>query len=161
MNKRYPKAMCLIILSGMLICFCYPQILKMRCYTVVSGSMSPALPVGAAVYVKEKQPREIKKGEIITFFEGETVITHRVMEIDENAQLFMTKGDANEKQDTQPVKWENGIWNCCFYSSLCGVCTAVSWHLEWKSGGFVLFPGVFSVHEYLGRRESKKEREIK
>ena len=29
------------------------------------------------------------------------------MEIDENAQLFMTKGDANEKQDTQPVKWEN------------------------------------------------------
>lgn len=68
MNKRYPKAMCLIILSGMLICFCYPQILKMRCYTVVSGSMSPALPVGAAVYVKEKQPREIKKGEIITFF---------------------------------------------------------------------------------------------
>ena len=107
MNKRYPKAMCLIILSGMLICFCYPQILKMRCYTVVSGSMSPALPVGAAVYVKEKQPREIKKGEIITFFEGETVITHRVMEIDENAQLFMTKGDANEKQDTQPVKWEN------------------------------------------------------
>ncbi len=107
MNKRYPKAMCLIILSGMLICFCYPQILKMRCYTVVSGSMSPALPVGAAVYVKQKQPREIKKGEIITFFEGETVITHRVMEIDENAQLFMTKGDANEKQDTQPVKWEN------------------------------------------------------
>lgn len=57
--------------------------------------------------MKEKQPREIKKGEIITFFEGETVITHRVMEIDENAQLFMTKGDANEKQDTQPVKWEN------------------------------------------------------
>ena len=126
MNKRYPKAMCLIILSGMLICFCYPQILKMRCYTVVSGSMSPALPVGAAVYVKEKQPREIKKGEIITFFEGETVITHRVMEIDENAQLFMTKGDAKREAGYPTCEVGECIWNRCFYSSLCGVCTAVS-----------------------------------
>ena len=61
---------------------------------------------GCRLCEREAAPGNKKRGDH-HFFEGETVITHRVMEIDENAQLFMTKGDANEKQDTQPVKWEN------------------------------------------------------
>ena len=73
----------------------------------------------------------------------------------------MTKGDANEKQDTQPVKWENVYGTVVFTVPYVGYVRLFLSTLEWKSGGFVLFPGVFSVHEYLGRRESKKEREIK
>ena len=123
-------------------------------------SMSPHFG-GAAVYVKEKQPREIKKGEIITFFEGETVITHRVIEIDENAQLFMTKGDANEKQDTQPVKWENVYGTVVFTVPYVGYVRLFLSTWNGKAAVLSCFLAFFSVHEYLGRRESKKEREIK
>lgn len=60
----------------------FPQIYGMKCYSVMSGSMSPDLPVGSAIYVKEKEPEKVEKGEIITFTteQGRTMITHRVAE---------------------------------------------------------------------------------
>lgn len=161
MNKRYPKAVCLIFLSGILICFCYPQILKMRCYTVVSGSMSPALPVGAAVYVKEKLPREIQKGEIITFFEGETVITHRVMEIEESTHLFITKGDANEKSDAQPVKWENVYGTVVLAVPYAGYVRLFLSTWNGKAAVLSCFLAFYLCMKIWEGVKAKKEREIK
>ena len=70
----------------------FPQIYGMKCYSVMSGSMSPDLPVGSAIYVKEKEPEKVEKVEIITFT---------------TKHFFVTKGDSNQYQDTKPVKWEN------------------------------------------------------
>lgn len=91
------------------ISFSFPQIYGLKCYGVVSGSMCPALPVGSAVYIQEKNPEEIEEGEIITFTteEGGTVITHRVVENNKGQQVFITKGDANDNIDISPVKWKN------------------------------------------------------
>ena len=71
--------------------------------------MSPDLPVGSAIYVKEKEPEKVEKGEIITFTteQGRTMITHRVAENNKEKHFFVTKGDSNQYQDTKPVKWEN------------------------------------------------------
>ena len=56
-----------VIFAILLVGFSFPQIYGMKCYSVMSGSMSPDLPVGSAIYVKEKEPEKVEKGEIITF----------------------------------------------------------------------------------------------
>ena len=83
----------------------------LRPYTVLSGSMTPAYPVGALIYVKPAQPQEIQVGDPITFYmgDGSTVATHRVIEIDPGNQYFYTKGDANDTPDGSPVNFDHLI----------------------------------------------------
>ena len=51
-----------VIFVILLVGLSFPQIYGMKCYSVMSGSMSPDLPVGSAIYVKEKEP-ERKRGD--------------------------------------------------------------------------------------------------
>ena len=79
-------------------------------YVVLSGSMEPAYPTGSLIYVKAIAPENVVVGDPITFkLSGDTVATHRVVEIDLSAQTFTTKGDANNAQDANPVPFENLI----------------------------------------------------
>lgn len=58
------------------------------------------------VYVKAADADEIKRGDVITYTLGtnsEYVMTHRVTEILEEEQAFITKGDANEAEDMEKV----------------------------------------------------------
>ena len=81
----------------------------LKCYSVVSGSMNPSVPVGSAIFIKARPPGEIRNGEIITYCmgQGKTVITHRVVENNKKKRQFITKGDANNSPDPKPVNWEN------------------------------------------------------
>lgn len=54
-----------VIFVILLVGLSFPQIYGMKCYSVMSGSMSPDLPVGSAIYVKEKEPEKVEKGEIL------------------------------------------------------------------------------------------------
>jgi signal peptidase len=65
-------------------------------YTVMSGSMSPALSPGDLVIVKGEEPVNI--GDVVTVKSGEFVYTHRVVEKLEGDR-FRLKGDANEDPD--------------------------------------------------------------
>ena len=84
-------------------------------YTVLSGSMEPTYHVGSLIYVKPIAPDDLKVGDSITYIiAGETVVTHRIIEIipdyGENGELgFKTKGDANETEDGTPVHANNII----------------------------------------------------
>ena len=84
-----------VIFVILLVGLSFPQIYGMKCYSVMSGSMSPDLPVGSAIYVKEKEPEKVEKGEIITFTteQGRTMITHRVAENNKEKHFFVTKGE--------------------------------------------------------------------
>ncbi|MEK7176696.1 MAG: signal peptidase I [Patescibacteria group bacterium] len=73
---------------------------------VKSGSMEPTIPTGSLVFVKPKA--EYSVGDIITFGQdtkSEIPTTHRITEVQvgEGGTVFMTKGDANEEGDPQPV----------------------------------------------------------
>jgi len=72
-------------------------------YTVMSGSMSPALYPGDLVIVKETESTDINIGDILTVRSGELAFTHRVVEKREGT-LFRLKGDANEDPDPTLVE---------------------------------------------------------
>ena len=75
-------------------------------YTVMSGSMSPALKPGDLIVVKQIDPSAVEVGDIVTVKSETGVFTHRVFEkkFEDGVYLFKTKGDANEDPDP-------GWWN--------------------------------------------------
>jgi signal peptidase len=77
-------------------------------YTVLSGSMEPAYPVGSLIYVKAVPPEQVEVGDPITFrLQGDQIVgTHRVIAIDPASQHFTTKGDANNAPDASPVPYQ-------------------------------------------------------
>lgn len=78
-----------------------------KTFSILSGSMEPALHVGALAYVNTGvECDEIEEGDVIAFSIGdEKVVTHRVVEHDAQAQHFITKGDANDAVDLAPVPY--------------------------------------------------------
>ena len=97
----------LIVIAGMLF---IPRFVGYETFAVISGSMEPNMPVGAIVYAKEADFNDIKVGDAITFHANEkTIVTHRVIEVDKDNKQFTTKGDANNVQDADPVKYGNVI----------------------------------------------------
>lgn len=85
-------------------------------YAVLSGSMEPVYPLGSLLYVRKAAPAEIAPGDPITFVMNEElmVATHRVVEVDQAKEHFITKGDANDAADGQPVLFKNLIGKPAF-----------------------------------------------
>ena len=84
------------------------RLFGVQVYSVISGSMEPKYPVGSLIYVKEVDPAEIRVNDVITYvLPNDMPSTHRVIRIDEENQLFYTKGDANEAEDGSPVHFKN------------------------------------------------------
>lgn len=85
------------------------RILGYTPYAILSGSMTPKYQVGDLVYVKKTEPAKIQPGDVITFVADEelTLVTHRVVELDEPNGCVYTQGDANDTRDGSPVLYEN------------------------------------------------------
>lgn len=83
-----------------------PRVFGVQVYEVISGSMEPAIPTGSLVYVTRADAEDVKKGEVIAYDSGGSLITHRVVENRKLMGEFVTKGDANEKKDPNPVSYD-------------------------------------------------------
>lgn len=89
------------------------RLVGLQVFTVLSGSMEPAYPVGALIYVKEADCRTLKAGDVITFLlDEDTVATHRIVEVvpdeaEPDVLRFRTKGDANDTEDGALVHYKN------------------------------------------------------
>ncbi len=91
-----------------------PDIMGYRLYVVQSGSMEPDIQTGSLVISKRVSPENLVIGDVVTFKskdDSTTLVTHRIEQISkENGELsFITKGDANDVIDLEPVKSENII----------------------------------------------------
>lgn len=135
-NKRLKSAAICNVTGGLLlvlvILLCVPltvpRLLGCQIYTVVSGSMEPAIPTGSIVYVKGTEASEIKKDDVIAFYSGNdsgAIITHRVVKNQVVSGQFITKGDANEKEDVTPVAYDNLIGKVVFSIPVLGSMLAV------------------------------------
>ena len=95
----------LVMVVGICIPMTIPRLFGYEAYTVVSGSMEPAIPVGSAVYLQSAAPEAVKAGDVIAFYKGRGVVTHRVVENKTVSGEFITKGDANAENDMEPVPY--------------------------------------------------------
>lgn len=89
-----------------------PRVFGFHIYTVISGSMEPAIATGSLVYVKGIPPEEVDEEDVIAFYgsmDGASIITHRVVANSEIMGEFITKGDANDTKDMNPVPYDNYI----------------------------------------------------
>ena len=85
--------------------------LDMNPYVIVSGSMEPELPVGSLCMI-DCQQKEPDAGDIISYKAGDSVITHRVIEVTDEG--YVTKGDANDSKDPGIVKQKQVFGTCVF-----------------------------------------------
>lgn len=79
-----------------------------RTLTVLSGSMSPAIPAGSVVVVRPVDPATLSVGDVISYATTDPVtgqselVTHRVIAVSANG-LLTTQGDANQTPDDRQV----------------------------------------------------------
>lgn len=89
-----------------------PKLFGYHIYGVLTGSMEPAYSVGSVVYVKPGEPESVKEGDVITFLMGTDTgygMTHRVVEVNGEDCTFITKGDANDAVDSEPVSFDRMV----------------------------------------------------
>ena len=97
-----------------------PRLLGFEIYSVVSGSMEPALPTGSIVYVEHVEPETVEPGDIIAYNVDGSVITHRVVENHFVEGEYVTKGDANEKEDFSNVSYRDLIGRVKYHFPVIG-----------------------------------------
>ena len=111
MKSRICSTLAALLMIGLLACalpLTVPKLLGYQIYSVLTSSMTPALPVGCAVYVKECDPAALAPGDIVTYSKStgsDWTETHRVVSNDVAGELLTTKGDANAGEDTYPVRY--------------------------------------------------------
>lgn len=154
-------ALVLIAALGVLALVGIPLLKGEKLYAVLTESMVPTFPVGSIVVVEMVSPEEIQPNDVITFVmpSFDHVVTHRVLSIDAENQVFHTKGDNNEVSDPFPVPFDNleGRVN----SSYPYLGTAVAGMRT--TGGIILILWVVAVFltlvflpDYLEKRKKEK-----
>lgn len=86
-------------------------------YAVLSGSMEPVIATGGMVFT-DTADRRPEEGDIITYRLNGTMVTHRVVR-QENG-CYITKGDANQGEDTIPVLPSQIVGTVCFSLPILG-----------------------------------------
>ncbi|QKY70393.1 signal peptidase I SipW [Lentibacillus sp. CBA3610] len=77
--------------------------------TVLSGSMEPEIQTGSIISIElDGDMTRFEEGDVITYRSSDDMlITHRVDEVMQDGEQYMTKGDNNEEADSEAVLAEN------------------------------------------------------
>lgn len=99
------------MLAGMLVFFTRsartPIVGGLQSYTIVSGSMSPAIPIGSIVLTRPQDSYGLH--DVITYTHNAHVVTHRIIAITGrgNERTYIVKGDANAVADPEVIPIAN------------------------------------------------------
>lgn len=98
----------LAVLTAIALLMVLPRATGATALTVLTGSMTPEIPVGSAVFVRPVDASSLRVGDIATYQKKEGVesfITHRIVDIDTSTKptSYIFKGDANRGADVKPV----------------------------------------------------------
>ena len=105
-----------IAILGLGFVFLAPFLFGVQYIIVLSGSMTPVMPVGSVIVVKQIDTADVLPGDIITYYHPnnrdglDVLVTHRVIELaalEDGTPAFQTKGDANEEPDDYLVTAAN------------------------------------------------------
>lgn len=157
-----------VLLVALVLCclpLTVPRMLGYGIYTVVSGSMEPAIPTGSLVYVESTEPEEAGEGDVIAFYSspdsgegGVSIITHRVVSNSTVMGQFITKGDANEKEDVRPVEYSQYIGKVTLSVPWAGRAAELFTSNEGKvlAVGVIVAALVLQIPGHAAKRKEKK-----
>ena len=149
-----------VIAIAVLLLLLVPKFIGYETYVIKTGSMEPNLPTNSVAYLKCTNAEDINIKDIIAFYiDNETVVTHRVIDINYSEEYFVTKGDANEAVDPLHVKFENCIGIVKFHIPYMGRIIKVVQKFYGKIvlGGVVVFNIILSVMIRIAEKHNDTE----
>ncbi len=108
---------------------------------VMTDSMEDAIPAESYIQIRKADASEIREGDVITFYSDDPMLqghlnTHRVVEIVDDGEAFITKGDNNVINDAYPARAEAVIG---VYEKNLGFLTAAGRLFQTKIGLLCIF----------------------
>lgn len=99
-----------------------PDFFGYKTFEIVSKSMEGTINKDDIIIVKEVSEDAIKVNDIISFNNGEEIITHRVIKIENinGKNIYTTKGDNNKLQDKEKIIYNQIEGKYVFKLNKCG-----------------------------------------
>ena len=93
-----------VVVIVLLVATIGPRLLPYRTFTVLSGSMEPAIPVGSMIFDQEVDASQLARGDVVTFHppgQPDKLVSHRIVRVEETKKgsFLVTRGDANGVAD--------------------------------------------------------------
>ena len=103
------RAVCFVLLV-LVCCIGVPRFFGVNEFNILTGSMYPTYPVGSLVFVQPKDPSSIRPGEVVSYIMNSDldIVTHRCVANDYDDKMLVTRGDANNSDDS-PILYENVV----------------------------------------------------
>lgn len=101
------KNICLALLITLVFAFAT----GFKFLNILTGSMTPTMPVNTVVVVKKIPIDQVELGDVITFKMGDSNVTHRVVEINNSGRntVLYTQGDAAQNQGSRDTVTEDNF----------------------------------------------------
>ena len=135
-----------------------PSFYIYKAYVITTNSMEPELKKDDVVVIKKAKADNLKQGDIITFKQNGETITHRIVQIDdiEDGKLYITKGDNNNVQDEQGLRFDQIEGKLVIKIPQLGKMVA-----SFKNGIIIVLVLLISAIIYLNRITAKERSNIK
>lgn len=107
----------MLIVILVMVPFTIPKLFGYEICGVLTDSMTPAYPVGSVLFIDKCGIDEIAVGDVVTYKLGtgtDYVMSHRVVDIEEEDGTFRTRGDANNTEDPEPIRNDRLIGKVVF-----------------------------------------------
>jgi len=157
-----------ILLGGIVLLSNFFDLGGIKTYSVLTGSMEPAIKTGSLIFVKKQENYSV--GDIVTKTGDESgiTVTHRIINITEedgNVKI-KTKGDANNVEDKEFFDKDAIIGKVFVYIPFAGYLTNYA-QTPYGLMVIVVIPAVIIVYEEIGKikkelirmRKNRKEKE--
>ena len=113
------------VVLGLLVLVVGPRVYPFQTFYVRTGSMSPAIPVGALVVATRASAEDLNPGDVIVFQRPDRpgmMVVHRIEAIEQRASgpVFITRGDANSAPDGWEVPATGDGWQARYSVSRLG-----------------------------------------
>ncbi|MGL4952493.1 MAG: signal peptidase I [Culicoidibacterales bacterium] len=117
----------MVIIIGCFIVAGTTGLFPYQIFTVISGSMEPTIPTGSLIISYKGDTSALNVDDIIVFQPGEQRVMHRIVGIEESktAPQFITRGDANNTNDGNPVQAEDVLGKVIMFIPFIG--GAIDW----------------------------------
>ncbi len=171
-----------LVILGWVLCVIFGVILICNLTIIIKGSVNPDRPpsvlgvtpmvtlsasmagdqedsfnAGDLIFVRETEPERLQARDVISYMEGSIVVSHRIMSVqtaEDGSIEWITKGDANNSEDTRPVSERDLVGKYWFHVPKLGHFAL----FMQKPLGMALFIGVpllaFVIYDIIRRQRS-------